>query len=96
MTISKLILSLPVALALTACGGGSHDDIVHPTPTPGVPAPTPGDVFALTVSSKLVSFDRATPGTVRTSVARSESTPWMPILAKIAVKAAKTAERSAQ
>jgi hypothetical protein len=69
MTISKLILSLPVALALTACGGGSHDDIVHPTPTPGVPAPTPGDVFALTASNKLVSFDRATPGTIRTTVA---------------------------
>ena len=29
---------------------------------------------------------------VRTSVARSESTPWMPILAKIAVAAAKTDE----
>ena len=33
---------------------------------------------------------------VRTSVARSESTPLMPILAKIAVSAAKTAENTAQ
>jgi hypothetical protein len=34
--------------------------------------------------------------TVRISVARSESTPWMPILAKIAVNAAKTADSAAQ
>ena len=34
--------------------------------------------------------------TVRTSVARCESTPWMPILAKIAVIAAKAAESAAQ
>src|ERR1700741_2453043 len=33
---------------------------------------------------------------VRTRVARSESTPSRPIFAKIAVSAAKTAERSAQ
>ncbi|GGZ03338.1 DUF4394 domain-containing protein [Pseudoduganella plicata] len=69
MTISKLILSLPVALALTACGGGSHGTIDDPAPTPAVPVPTPGDVFALTVTNKLVSFDRATPGTIRTTVA---------------------------
>ena len=34
--------------------------------------------------------------TVRTSVAKSESTPWMPILAKIAVSAAKQADIAAQ
>ena len=33
---------------------------------------------------------------VRTSVARSESTPRMPILPKIAVRAAKAAENKAQ
>ncbi len=33
---------------------------------------------------------------VRTNVARSESTPLMPILAKIAVMAANTADRTAQ
>jgi hypothetical protein len=33
---------------------------------------------------------------VRTNVAKSESTPLMPILAKMAVRAAKTADRTAQ
>ena len=33
---------------------------------------------------------------VRINVARSLSTPWMPILAKIAVSAAKTADSTAQ
>ncbi|GGC05352.1 DUF4394 domain-containing protein [Pseudoduganella buxea] len=72
MTVSKLILSLPVTLALAACGGSNnhHDDIVQvPTPVPTTPAVTPGDVFVLTAGGKLVSFDRATPGTLRTSVA---------------------------
>src|SRR5450830_885585 len=70
MTVSKLILSLPVTLALAACGGGhSHHDDTVPVPVPTTPAVTPGDVFVLTASNKLVSFDRATPGTVRTNVA---------------------------
>src|SRR5450755_1729696 len=34
--------------------------------------------------------------TVRTRVAKSESMPWIPILAKIAVSAAKQADRAAQ
>lgn len=34
--------------------------------------------------------------TVRISVAKSESMPWMPILANIAVSAAKQADRTAQ
>jgi hypothetical protein len=68
---STLALAVSIALTLAACGGGgnNHDTgtpMPTPTPTPGVPV-APGDVFALTASNKLVSFNRATPGTVRTT-----------------------------
>jgi len=66
---AKLILVSSIALALTACGSSSDDH--HPeTPptTPPPPAATVGDVVALTASNRLVSFDRANPGTIRSNV----------------------------
>ena len=62
MIFKKTSLSTAIALmtaGLVACGGG--DD----TPAP-MPASTPmqvGDAIALTASGKLISFNRATPGT---------------------------------
>lgn len=55
------------ALALSACG---HNEKISSPVTPGMPeAPTMsnGDVFALTVSNRLISFNRATPGSIRTN-----------------------------
>jgi hypothetical protein len=66
----KLILATSVALALAACGGSDDDDddnMQPPAPTP--PTMTAGDVFAITVSNKLVSFNRDAPATIRTNVA---------------------------
>jgi hypothetical protein len=63
---TKRLLVSAVALTLVACGSSDDDlKVVIPT-TPTVQA---GDVFVLTASNKLVSFDIGTPGTVRTSVA---------------------------
>lgn len=64
----KLILASSIALALAACGS-DDDDIMAPAPVPAPPAMTAGDVFALTASNKLISFNRDTPATVRTSAA---------------------------
>jgi hypothetical protein len=63
----RLLVSA-VALTLAACGGGSNDDTppVVVTPTPVVNA---GDVFVLTASNRLVSYDIAAPVTSRTNVA---------------------------
>ncbi|WP_338682146.1 DUF4394 domain-containing protein [Janthinobacterium sp. TB1-E2] len=62
---AKLLLVSAVAMTLSACGGGSdHDDVVVTPPPPVVVA---GDVFVLTASNKLLSFDRATPATIRTT-----------------------------
>jgi len=63
----RLLVSA-VALTLAACGGGSNDDTppVVVTPTPVVSA---GDVFVLTASNRLVSYDIAAPVTSRTNVA---------------------------
>ena len=63
---TKRLLVSAVALTLAACG--SSDDDVAPV-TPPTPVVQAGDVFVLTASNKLVSFDIGTPGTVRTSVA---------------------------
>ncbi|WP_425251644.1 DUF4394 domain-containing protein [Janthinobacterium sp. NFX145] len=63
---AKLLLVSAVAMSLSACGGGSdHDDVVVPPPPPAVVA---GDVFVLTASNKLLSFDRAAPATIRSTV----------------------------
>jgi len=64
----KLILASSIALALAACGSSDHDDDM-PAPMPPPPAMTAGDVFALTASNRLISFNRNAPGTVRTTVA---------------------------
>lgn len=63
MIFKKTALSTAIALmtaGLVACGGGDA------TPAP-MPASTPmqvGDAIALTASGKLISFNRATPGTM--------------------------------
>jgi hypothetical protein len=62
---TKLVLSSSIALALAACGSDNH----RLTMSPEAPAGTTGDVFALTASNKLLSFNRDTPASVRTSAA---------------------------
>ncbi|MGK5004061.1 DUF4394 domain-containing protein [Janthinobacterium sp. LB2P70] len=61
---AKLLLVSAVVMTLSACGGSDHDDVVVTPPPPVVVA---GDVFVLTASNKLLSFDRATPATIRTT-----------------------------
>ncbi|MDO8047012.1 DUF4394 domain-containing protein [Janthinobacterium sp. SUN211] len=62
LPFAKLLLASAVAMSLTACGGSSsHHDPVTP------PVVVAGDVFVLTASNKLLSFDRATPATIRTT-----------------------------
>ncbi|MET0265190.1 MAG: DUF4394 domain-containing protein [Duganella sp.] len=62
---AKLLLASAVSLTLAACGSSDnhHDDANTPTP----PAASAGDVFVLTASNRLLSFDRATPGAIRTT-----------------------------
>ena len=67
----KLILASSIALALAACGGSDNDEMPAPSPVPTPPVMTSGDVFAITVSNKLVSFNRDAPATIRTNVAVS-------------------------
>jgi hypothetical protein len=66
---AKLVLVSSIALALTACGSDDDDNNAAPAPTTPPPASaTVGDVVALTVSNRLISFDRASPATLRTNV----------------------------
>jgi len=66
---TKLALVSSIALALAACGSSGDDGhAAPPTVTPPPPAVTVGDVIALTASNRLVSFDRATPGAIRSNV----------------------------
>lgn len=66
---TKLALVSSIALALAACGSSNDDDhATPPTVTPPPPAATVGDVIALTAGNRLVSFDRATPGAIRSNV----------------------------
>ena len=66
---AKLVLVSSIALALTACGSDDDDNNVAPVPTTPPPASaTVGDVVALTVSNRLISFDRAALATIRTNV----------------------------
>ena len=67
---TKLVLASSIALALAACGSDNDDDVTVP-PVTNPPALSAGDVFVLTASNRLVSFDRATPATIRTNVAIS-------------------------
>ncbi|MED5596315.1 DUF4394 domain-containing protein [Janthinobacterium sp. P210006] len=64
LPFSRLLLVSAVAMTVSACGGSGHDDAVVTPPPPAVVA---GDVFVLTASNKLLSFDRATPATIRTT-----------------------------
>ena len=68
LPFAKLLLVSSIALSLAACGGSDNDDVVTPPPTT-LPVLTAGDAFVLTASNKLISFDRASPGTVRTTAA---------------------------
>jgi hypothetical protein len=66
---AKLVLVSSIALALTACGSDDDDNNAAPAPiTPPPASATVGDVVALTVSNRLISFDRAAPATIRTNV----------------------------
>ncbi len=70
LPFAKLLLVSSIALSLAACGGGDNDEVGVITPPPTtLPVLTAGDVFVLTASNKLISFDRASPGTVRTTAA---------------------------
>ncbi len=67
--LAKLILASSIAAALTACGGSDDDDKMAgaPVSTPPPAAVTAGDVVVLTASNRLVSFNRDTPGSARTT-----------------------------
>ena len=65
LPFAELLLVSAIAMTLSACGGDDHDDVVV---TPPPPVAVAGDVFVLTNSNKLLSFDRATPATIRTAV----------------------------
>ncbi|MEH6437579.1 DUF4394 domain-containing protein [Massilia sp. DD77] len=67
---AKLALASSIALALAACGG-DDDNHEMPPPAPPPPAMSAGDIFALTAGNRLISFNRESPGTVRTNVALS-------------------------
>jgi hypothetical protein len=56
---SKLIIASSIAIALSACGGS--DNFIKQ------PGATAGDVFVLTASNKLMSFNRAAPATLLTT-----------------------------
>ena len=66
---AKLVLASSIALALSACGSSSDDDNAANPPVTNPPAMSAGDVFVLTASNKLVSFNRDAPATIRTNVA---------------------------
>ena len=67
---ARLLLASAMSAALAGCGSSDDDDA--PVSTPG-PLPTPtmsvGDMVALTASNRVVSFNRDTPATIRTTMA---------------------------
>ncbi len=67
---AKLILASAISAALSGCGSSDDDDVMTPpAPAPAPPTVSVGDMVALTASNRLVSFDRATPGTIRSTMA---------------------------
>ncbi len=68
-TSPRLFLAATLVALLAACGGDDDPVAMAPVTAPPPPVATAGDVVVLTASNRLVSFDRATPGTTRTSVA---------------------------
>jgi hypothetical protein len=66
---AKLVLASSIALALSACGSSGNNDDHAGTPPVNPPAMAAGDVFVLTASNRLLSFNRDTPATIRTNVA---------------------------
>ena len=69
-TLSRLILACAIAAALAGCGSSDDDDDPAPAPAP-TPMPPPtvsvGDMVALTASNRIVSFNRDTPATIRST-----------------------------
>lgn len=65
LPFSKLLLVSAIAASLSACG--FTEDIDKDDDDKPPQASETGDVLVLTVSNKLLSFDRATPATIRTT-----------------------------
>ena len=62
---TRWALALIATAALAACGGGGGDGDVSTTPVPGAQL---GDTIAITVSGRVVSFNRATPAALATNL----------------------------
>ncbi len=60
-SFSLSALTLAAAAVLTACGGGGGDG-------GGVPPSSLGDTIAITSTNKVISFNRAQPGTINSSL----------------------------
>jgi len=60
---AKLMFLSSISLLLVGCSGSVNNDKL-----PKKPMVEPGDIFALTISNKLISFNRDTPGSVRTTL----------------------------
>jgi hypothetical protein len=63
-----LALAAAVSATVSGCGSGRDDSHTVTPPVADIPAVSTGDVFALTVSNRLLSFNRDTPAAVRTNV----------------------------
>ncbi|MCC2955601.1 DUF4394 domain-containing protein [Massilia sp. IC2-477] len=67
--IPGLLLASTLAFVLAGCGGDDDPVASVPVTTPPPTAVTAGDLVVLTTGNRLVSFNRDTPGTARTSAA---------------------------
>ena len=65
--IFRPVAVMSAVFALVACGGNDDDDGVVPDP----PAVTLGNAVAVTASGRVISFNRAAPGTLSSNVALS-------------------------
>lgn len=61
-------LALIAAAALAACGGGDDSDSNHNAGTAPGGSGVVGDTVAVTVAGRVISFNRATPGTLTSSL----------------------------